>query len=808
MNTKTLSALFVSTFQNSFCAIAKAFDASRRNGSEAALCPCLLSLGAARLQRSLRMRFSLILVVLAGLFSATYAHAGAVCTVTSTADSGAAGTLRYCIANGYTTIQITATGTITLNSALPTMTSNLSTFIITGPGANKLTVSGKNAYTVFTISSGSTSISGLTIANGSTSGNGGGILNDGGALTVTGVTFSGNTASDDGGGIYSTSSLTVNDCTFSSNTAENGGGFKINSSGTAKVTYSTFSGNKANNDGGGIASDATLTVTNSTITLNTAKGGVGGGILTTGATTLANSIVAGNTAATEFPDIDGNYADKSGNLASNDSIGISIDLELAPLANYGGMTNTQLPLPGSPAICDGLTTNLPAGVSTDQRGDPNTNTTYTSGTCVDSGAVQTNYQSVQFTNVPGGGAYTAATNVTPSPAPIVSVTENGQNIGAIPVTITDASSTVTGLGPETTVAGTGATFSSLEDSAVEDTTLNVSLQITPATISPAYTLSASAMLDTIVATPAALITPTPTVGTGTPGTQLPGTSVTFVWTPGNAATHFELWLGTGSPGTTNLYDSGYVTATTELVSNLPNNGETVYARLYWIINGTWHFADYTYKASAPSPTPAALITPTPTVGTGTPGTQLPGTSVNFIWTPGNTATHFELWLGTLGPGTTNLYNSGYVTATNENVSGLPSDGKTVVYARLYWIINGVWQYADYTYKAYGTPPTPTQAVLITPTPTVGTGTPGTQLPGTSVTFVWTPSNIVTHYELWLGTTGPGTTNLYDSGYVTATTETVGGLPSNGQKVYARLYTQTNIPTNGGWQYYDYTYKAY
>ena len=243
--------------------------------------------------------------------------------------------------------------------------------------------------------------------------------------------------------------MNVSDCTFSGNTAENGGGFKIYSSGTATVTYSTFSGNKAISDGGGIASDTTLTVTNSTISLNSANGGDGGGILTTGTTTVANSIVAGNTAVTEYADIDGNYTDNGGNLASNNSSGTStINAELAVLADYGGPTNTQLPLPGSPAICAGLAAKLPAGVSTDQRGYPNTNTTYTSGTCVDAGAVQTNYQSVQFTNVPGGGAYTGVTNIAVIPAPIVSVTENGQNIGAIPITLTDASSTVTGLGPE------------------------------------------------------------------------------------------------------------------------------------------------------------------------------------------------------------------------------------------------------------------------------------------------------------------------------------------------------------------------
>ena len=43
---------------------------------------------------------------------------------------------------------------------------------------------------------------------------------------------------------------------------------------------------------------------------------------------------------------------------------------------------------------------------------------------------------------------------------------------------------------------------------------------------------------------------------------------------------------------------------------------------------------------------AALTTPVP-------GTQLLGTSVTFNWTPG-ASTHFEFWLGTLGPGTTNF----------------------------------------------------------------------------------------------------------------------------------------------------------
>src|SRR5208283_4695526 len=93
---------------------------------------------------------------------------------------------------------------------------------------------------------------------------------------------------------------------------------------------------------------------------------------------------------------------------------------------------------GSPAFCVG-TSSLPSPLtlpSTDQRGFPRTNTTYSgfdsSTPCVDVGAVQTNYQSIQFTN--SGGSYNVQTGdsfgqlgvIPPSTAaPIVSVTENG-----------------------------------------------------------------------------------------------------------------------------------------------------------------------------------------------------------------------------------------------------------------------------------------------------------------------------------------------------------------------------------------------
>jgi hypothetical protein len=264
--------------------------------------------------------------------------------------------------------------------------------------------------------------------------------------------------------------------------------------------------------------------------------------------------------------------------------------------------------------------------------------------------------------------------------------------------------------------------------------------------------------------------------------------VDFQWNPGNRATQFQLWLGSGTPGTTNLYDSGPVTGTSVSVSGLPDNGETVYARIYSLIGQSWEYNAYTYTAAGTS-TPPALTTPTPNTMT-----PLSGTSVAFAWTPGNIATSFKLWVGTGGPGASNVYNSGPVTATTETVTDLPNNGQTF-YVRLYYLINEGWPYTDYTYVASGSP---TPAVLTTPAP--NTLTP---LTGTSVAFSWTPGNVATHFELYVGTTGVGSSNIYNSENVTATTETVSGLPSNGSEVYVRLY----YLIDGAWQHTDYTYVA-
>jgi hypothetical protein len=272
----------------------------------------------------------------------------------------------------------------------------------------------------------------------------------------------------------------------------------------------------------------------------------------------------------------------------------------------------------------------------------------------------------------------------------------------------------------------------------------------------------------------------------TNNSKLAGTTVDFTWNPGNIATHFELWLGT-SVGASNVYNSGNVTGTSLNVSGLPDNGETLYARLYSLINNSWQYSSYTFTAAGTTTLPV-LTTPAPNTST-----PLTGTSVTFTWTPGDAATEYQLLIND-GLGN-RVYESAVVTGTSVTPTNLPSNGETL-YVRLYYLEAGVWQYTpNYTYVASGTP---TPAVLTTPIP----NTPN-PLSSTSATFVWTPGNNATNFELWVGTTKVGSSNLYNSGNVSALTETVNDLPNNGQTFYVRLY----YLINGVWEFTDYTYVA-
>lgn len=238
-------------------------------------------------------------------------------------------------------------GTITLNPNSGPLTVTDPAGLTINGGKDQIIVSGGDKVQVFSVSQGATlAVKRLTVANGFANVNdpnsggdrGGGILNDGGTLTVTRSTFSGNSALNFGGGIANINGgmLNVANSTFSGNKADAGGGI-INDS-TLTVTYSTFSGNDAEDVGGGISNAIRATATLSN-------------------TVLANSVVqdtrGGNCGLGTF--IDGGYNisdDSSCAFAAGSTSKNSTDPELDPdgLENNGGPTQTIALQKGSPAV--------------------------------------------------------------------------------------------------------------------------------------------------------------------------------------------------------------------------------------------------------------------------------------------------------------------------------------------------------------------------------------------------------------------------------------------------------------------------
>jgi hypothetical protein len=87
--------------------------------------------------------------------------------------------------------------------------------------------------------------------------------------------------------------------------------------------------------------------------------------------------------------------------------------------------------------------------------------------------------------------------------------------------------------------------------------------------------------------------------------------------------------------------------------------------------------------------------------------------------------------------------------------------------------------------------------------TLTSPTPGTTLGISNIPFAWSPGYGVSRYCLSMGISGPGSTDMFDSGVTTATSIVVPTLPALGVTLYVRLYTVTQ--SSAGWEHQDYTY---
>jgi hypothetical protein len=253
-------------------------------------------------------------------------------------------------------------------------------------------------------------------------GSGGAVLAVGCFVSLTSSTVANNTAAADGGGLaLANGSLVVKNSTISGNTTTTvptggydyfgGGGIYFYGTPSATppagftanalvIQNSTIANNNAKGSGGGIdlvEFNGILRVQESTISGNTAQsnaigtyGSYGGGGIGSvpnyfaaagsGSIQLTNSIVSGNN-NTNGPDIltpgvvSANFS-AIGNttgitpalLTGGNNVPAGTNLNLGPLANNGGPTQTMLPGAGSPLINTGSNAAIPVGTTTDQRG--------------------------------------------------------------------------------------------------------------------------------------------------------------------------------------------------------------------------------------------------------------------------------------------------------------------------------------------------------------------------------------------------------------------------------------------------------
>jgi hypothetical protein len=255
---------------------------------------------------------------------------------------------------------------------------NAGALSITGPGAKLLTIDANAANNgnpfgnrILSVNNASVAITDVTLTGGllfgGPGGNGGGILVEGGTLSLERVHLTENTTGLSGGGIYYAGGANhrIVASTLSNNEAVEGSGGGFNLSDTAQlfVANSTLSGNTDrrgyfNAIGGGFVGSPTLR--NVTVTNGDSRGG-----LYRGAPDMRNTIIVGGPSLRPQPACQITETNLFGDCDAS--------LVFGPLQDNGGSTPTHALLPGSLAVDAGMNAfaidpfdNSP--LSNDQRG--------------------------------------------------------------------------------------------------------------------------------------------------------------------------------------------------------------------------------------------------------------------------------------------------------------------------------------------------------------------------------------------------------------------------------------------------------
>lgn len=642
---------------------------------------------------------------------------------------------------------------------------------------NSTTVGGGGIYAA----PGKVTVSNSLFANDSAT-EGGAIYTTNGSLTIQNTTFSSNFGQSGGAMFVDGTNVTVVNSTIASNQATYGGAGIFVNTGTVNILYSTFTGN-VSQFGAAISTGDTVAISNSTITGNVSTSFAGAIDNEGNSITIGNTILAGNFSSV-FNDAVGGYNSQGNNLVGDlngtsgfngsDLTGIT-NPQLGTLGNYGGPTQTLIPLPGSPVLCAGSQALIPNGLGADQRGVANTNSTYpgySSSPCVDIGSVQTHYQ-LAFTGSAIPSTLTA--NVAITPAPQVSVTDNLVGIAGATVSLSDVKGALNGTTSQST-SSLGATFGGLSiGKATTGDSLIASLQLTPTLALTANSTSFNVVFNS---NSLAQITSPSNGATNVDASSL----VTISWTSVANPQTYYLYIGT-TLGGTNVYISGNTLNTSVQVALSANT--KYYLRIFTKQNNGWSYSDSSFTTGNLGK--SAVIT-SPTNGATNVDASSP---VTISWVGGLNVATYYLYVGTT-QGSANVYGSGEVTVTSEQVKLQPS---TTYYCRIFTknTSNG-WSFTDSSFTT-GTQGTP--AAIITPA-NGATGVDGSQ----PVSVTWNSVSGALTYFLYVGTT-PGGTDIYTSGETSNTSATITQILKPSTTYYLRLFTKFS----GGWKFHDTTFTT-
>jgi hypothetical protein len=226
-----------------------------------------------------------------------------------------------------------------------------------------------------------------------------------------------------------------------------------------------------------------------------------------------------------------------------------------------------------------------------------------------------------------------------------------------------------------------------------------------------------------------------------PGSTLTSTQVTFTWTSGTGVSQYWLYVGRTSGGN-EIYNQDAASSQSASVQAIPNDGSTIYVRLWSKIASQWLYLDYTYKACSGCgpflPGKAILISPS---------TANVPTTPTYVWNAVPTATWYQLWVNdsSAAPKIQTWYTAEQAGCANgpEVCSIKPTTSLAVGAARWWvqtWSSVGYGPWSDAMSFTVSSCSAPGKPILVAPSGYITNADP---------TYSWNAVPWATWYQLWV-----------------------------------------------------------